>query len=184
LIETIQKEDLPFKEEQVTFFIDGTGRYINHSPLADSGLSGRKVVCDTYGGYAPIGGGSQSSKDYTKVDRSGLYAARWIAKHIVAASLAKKALVEIAYVIGHAKPLHVSVNTMHTSSTTLSDETLSQKIAEHFPLTPRWITEHFGLDRPVEGKFLYAKIAAKGQVGYAEYPWEQLDALEWFESLA
>ena len=183
IIHTMIKEDLPFKEEEVEFFIDGTGRYINHSPLADSGLSGRKVVCDTYGGYAPIGGGSQSSKDYTKVDRSGLYASRWIAKHIVAAGLAKKALVEIAYVIGHAKPLHISVNTYGTSTTALSDEILGAKIAEKFPLTPRWITEHFGLDKPGEGKFLYADIAAKGQVGYEKYPWEQLDELAWFKGL-
>ena len=184
LKETMQQKHIPFDPEKITFFIDGTGRYVNHSPLADSGLTGRKVVCDTYGGYAPIGGGSQSSKDYTKVDRSGLYAARWIAKHIVAAGVAKRALVEIAYVIGHAKPLHVSVNTFGTANTNLSDDTIGEKIASRFPLTPRWITEQFGLDKPSEGKFLYADIAARGQVGYEEYPWEQLDQLEWFRSLA
>ncbi len=183
LEETMRKNAIPFDAEKIAFFIDGTGRYVNHSPLADSGLTGRKVVCDTYGGYAPIGGGSQSSKDYTKVDRSGLYAARWIARHIVAAGLAKKALVELAYVIGHAKPLHVTVNTLGTSQTALDDAALGAKIAAQFPLTPRWITERFGLDKPQEGRFLYADIAARGQVGYADYPWEQSDALEWFKSL-
>jgi S-adenosylmethionine synthetase len=141
------------------------------------------VVCDTYGGYAPIGGGSQSSKDYSKVDRSALYASRWIAKHIVAAGLAEKALVQLAYVIAEPRPLSVTVDTQHTALTKISDEVLSEKIAAAFPLTPKWITEKFGLDRPGKAHFLYADIAAKGQVGYEEYPWEQLDALEWFEGL-
>lgn len=183
LIRTMQTKELPFAPDNITFFIDGTGRYVKHSPLADSGLSGRKVVCDTYGGYAPIGGGSQSSKDYTKVDRSGLYAARWIAKHIVSSGIAKRALVEIAYVIGHAKPLHVTVNTFGTSTLDSTDAKLGERIMAQFPLTPRWITEHFGLDQPTEGAFLYADIAARGQVGYETYPWEQLDAIAWFKSL-
>ncbi|BDY11939.1 methionine adenosyltransferase [Hydrogenimonas cancrithermarum] len=177
------KEDPLFDEEACEFFINGTGRYVNHSPLADSGTTGRKTMADTYGGYAPIGGGSQSSKDYTKVDRSGLYAARWIAKHIVAAGLARKAIVEIAYVIGHAKPLSVTVDTLGTGREELKDEVLSEKIAEKFPLTPQWITETFGLDTPSPSTFLYADIAAKGQVGYDDYPWERLEMLEWFKAL-
>ncbi|HHD83268.1 MAG TPA: methionine adenosyltransferase [Campylobacteraceae bacterium] len=183
LRETMQEKKIPFDADKTEFFIDGTGRYVNHSPLADSGLTGRKVVCDTYGGYAPIGGGSQSSKDYTKVDRSGLYAARWIARHLVAAGVAKKALVELAYVIGHAKPLHVTVDTFGTATTSLSDAALGEKIAAQFPLTPRWITERFGLDKPEKGRFLYADIAGRGQVGYPDYPWEKSDALAWFEGL-
>jgi len=152
-----------FDEEKITFYINNTGRFVQHSPIADSGLTGRKVVCDTYGGYAPIGGGSQSSKDYTKVDRTALYAARWLAKHIVAAGLAKKALVQLSYVIAEPSPSSVTVDTQHTGLCKFKDEELSELIAERFSLTPRWITEKFGLDRPSENRFLYAKIAAKLQ---------------------
>lgn len=172
-----------FDEEKVTFYINNTGRFVQHSPIADSGLTGRKVVCDTYGGYAPIGGGSQSSKDYTKVDRTALYAARWLAKHIVASGLAKKALVQLSYVIAEPRPCSVTVDTQHTGLTKMKDEELSKLIAEKYALTPRWITEKFGLAHPSEDRFLYARIAAKGQVGYEEYPWEALDELEWFSSL-
>ncbi|HEY9191135.1 MAG TPA: methionine adenosyltransferase [Sulfurovum sp.] len=172
-----------FDEDHITYYINNTGRFVQHSPIADSGLTGRKVVCDTYGGYAPIGGGSQSSKDYTKVDRTALYAARWLAKHIVAAGLSRKALVQLSYVIAETRPSSVTVDTQHTSLTEMKDEELSQLIAEKFPLTPRWITQKFGLDRPGEERFLYADIAAKGQIGYAAYPWEVLDELDWFRSL-
>lgn len=181
VITEILSDDPLFDPERVEFFIDHTGRFVTHSFIADSGLTGRKVVCDTYGGYAPIGGGSQSSKDYTKVDRSGLYAARWIAKHIVASGLARKALVEIAYVIGRARPISLTVDTLGTSLS--DDELLAEKISEAFPLTPAWITEKFSLAHPCEETFLYAGVAAKGQVGYPEYPWEQLDTLGWFQSL-
>ena len=183
VIEEALEKDPLFDAKSCRFFIDGTGRYVTHSPLADSGTTGRKTVADTYGGYAPIGGGAQSSKDYTKVDRSGLYAARWIAKHIVAAKLAKKAIVEIAYVIGHAHPVSVTVDTMGTAASGIKDEELSAKIAAEFPLTPVWITEMFGLDHPCENSFLYADIAARGQVGYEDYPWEKLDRIDWFKSL-
>ncbi|MFT7823330.1 MAG: methionine adenosyltransferase [Sulfurimonas sp.] len=183
IIEKVKFRAGHFDADTVRFYINNTGRFIRHSPIADSGLTGRKVVCDTYGGYAPVGGGSQSSKDYSKVDRSALYAARWIAKHIVAAGLAEKALVQLAYVIAEPRPLSVTVDTQHTALTKLSDEVLSEKIAAAFPLTPKWITEKFGLDRPGKEHFLYADIAAKGQVGYEEYPWEKLDMLEWFEKL-
>ena len=170
-------------DEKTEFIINGTGKFITHGPIADSGLTGRKVVADTYGAYAPIGGGAQSSKDYTKVDRSGLYAARWIAKHIVAAGLAKKAIVEISYVIGRAKPLSVTINTLNSSKTSLKDEELSALIKDKFPLTPFWIKNRFGLDNPLGNGFTYIQTAAKGQVGYEEYPWERLDEVEWFKSL-
>jgi S-adenosylmethionine synthetase len=172
-----------FDEDNITFYINNTGRFVQHSPIADSGLTGRKVVCDTYGGYAPIGGGSQSSKDYSKVDRTALYAARWLAKHIVAAGLAKKALVQLSYVIAETRPSSVTIDTQQTGLTKLKDEELSEIIADKFPLTPRWITEKFALDRPSKEHFLYADIAAKGQIGYAAYPWEALDELDWFRSL-
>jgi len=182
IIENVQFEVGHFDEKNITFYINNTGRFVQHSPIADSGLTGRKVVCDTYGGYAPIGGGSQSSKDYTKVDRTALYAARWLAKHIVAAGLAEKALIQLSYVIAETRPSSVTVDTQHTGLTEMKDEELSQIIAEKFPLTPRWITQKFGLDRPSEENFLYADIAAKGQIGYAEYPWEKLDELAWFKN--
>merc|ERR1711916_166548 len=131
----------------------------------------------SFGGYAPIGGGAQSSKDYTKVDRSGLYAARWLAKHIVAAGLASKANVQISYAIGVAKPTSVAVDTMGTY-TKLDDDALSAFVMENFSLTPRWITEKFNLDKPSEETFLYADVASRGQVGQSDYPWEKLDELE------
>lgn len=187
LVKKIITENVKFEaghyDDAVAFYINNTGRFVQHSPIADSGLTGRKIVCDTYGGYAPVGGGSQSSKDYTKVDRTALYAARWLAKHIVAAGLAKKALVQISYVIAETKPSCVTVDTQHTGLTKKKDEELSQIIADKFPLTPRWITGKFGLDHPCKEHFMYADIAAKGQIGYPEYPWEVLDELDWFESL-
>jgi S-adenosylmethionine synthetase len=163
--------------------LNPTGRYVNHGPLHDSGLTGRKLIVDSFGGYAPIGGGAQSSKDYTKVDRSGLYAARWLAKNIVAAGLAKKALVQLSYAIGVARPTSISVDTQFTAASGVSDEALSAAIEAKFPLTPGWITEAFKLDRPSQETFLYADVAAKGQVGIKEYPWEQLDSSGWFQSL-
>ncbi|GHV07820.1 methionine adenosyltransferase [Campylobacterota bacterium] len=163
--------------------INPTGRYVNHGPLHDSGLTGRKLIVDSFGGYAPIGGGAQSSKDYTKVDRSALYAARWIAKNIVAAGLAKKALVQISYAIGVAKPISVSVDTQFTAAEGITDEALSDAVAKEFSLTPMWITRTFGLDKPHSSRFLYADVAARGQVGIEGYPWEQIDTTGWFRSL-
>lgn len=164
--------------------INPTGKYVSHSSLHDSGLTGRKLIVDSFGGYAPIGGGAQSSKDYTKVDRSGLYAARYIAKHIVAAGLAKKAVVQISYAIGVARPTSVAVDTYGTVKDGLDDDKLSAFVQEHFPLTPNWITRQFNLDKPSKDTFLYADVAARGQVGQSDYPWEQLDKLELFKQLA
>lgn len=171
-------------DKDTIFHINGTGKYVNHSSLHDSGLTGRKLIVDSFGGYAPIGGGAQSSKDYTKVDRSGLYAARWLAKHIVAASLAKKCIVQLSYVIGEAKPISVSVDCMGTNQAGVDDDTLSDFVHKNFLLTPKWIKEKFALDRPCKETFLYADVAARGQVGQSDYPWEQLDELERFTSLA
>ena len=172
-----------YNKEKTIIYINPTGRYVNHSSLHDSGLTGRKLIVDSFGGYSPIGGGAQSSKDYTKVDRSGLYAARWIAKNIVAAGLAKKCIVQISYAIGVAKPTSVSVDTMGTHANGVNDDMLSNFVSEHFALTPRWITNKFGLDKPSKDTFLYAKVAAKGQVGNAKYPWEKLDAVDTFKAL-
>ena len=160
-----------YDKSKTLIYINPTGRYVNHSSLHDSGLTGRKLIVDSFGGYSPIGGGAQSSKDYTKVDRSGLYAARWIAKNIVAAGLAKKCIVQLSYAIGMAKPTSVSVDTMGTQIAGVNDDMLSNFVSENFALTPRWITNKFGLDKPSKDTFLYAKVAAKGQVGNAKYPW-------------
>ena len=163
--------------------LNPTGRYVNHGPLHDSGLTGRKLIVDSFGGYSPIGGGAQSSKDYTKVDRSGLYAARYIAKHIVAAGLASKATVQISYAIGVARPTSVSVDTYGTVAEGLNDDVLSTFVIENFSLTPNWITNKFALNKPSEETFLYADIAGRGQVGQSDYPWEKLDSLELFSRL-
>ncbi len=171
-----------YKKDETIIHINPTGRYVNHSSLHDSGLTGRKLIVDSFGGYSPIGGGAQSSKDYTKVDRSGLYAARWIAKNIVAAGLAKKAIVQISYAIGVAKPTSVSIDTMGTY-TKLDDDKLSEFIMNEYSLTPRWITEKFGLDKPSEETFLYADVASRGQVGQSDYPWEKLDEVEKLKNL-
>jgi S-adenosylmethionine synthetase len=180
--DTALPPELYDREECITH-INPTGRYVNHSPLHDSGLTGRKLIVDTFGGYSPIGGGAQSSKDYTKVDRSGLYACRWIAKHIVASGLAKKAIVQISYAIGVAKPTSVSVDTMGTSIDEVDDDMLSFEVLNRFKLSPKWITDKFSLDRPSAESFTYADVASRGQVGQSDYPWEKLDDLEWFESL-
>ncbi len=171
-----------YDKNDTIIHINPTGKYVSHSSLFDSGLTGRKLIVDSFGGYAPIGGGAQSSKDYTKVDRSGLYAARWIAKHIVASGLAKKAIVQISYAIGVAKPTSIAVDTMGTY-TKFDDDKLSEFVMSTFPLTPRWITEKFGLDKPSKDTFLYADVAARGQVGQGDYPWEKLNELEKFENI-
>lgn len=172
-----------YNKEACIIHINPTGKYVSHSSLHDSGLTGRKLIVDSFGGYAPIGGGAQSSKDYTKVDRSGLYAARYIAKNLVAAGLAKKAVVQISYAIGVARPTSVAVDTHGTVVKGLDDDQLSAFVMEHFPLTPNWITKTFGLDRPSKETFLYADVAARGQVGQSDYPWERLDQIELFKTL-
>ncbi len=172
-----------YNKDETIIHLNPTGRYVNHGPLHDSGLTGRKLIVDSFGGYAPIGGGAQSSKDYTKVDRSGLYAARWIAKHIVAAGLANKVTVQLSYAIGVAKPTSVSVDSYGTVIDALNDDKLSSFVSEKFSLTPNWITKKFNLDKPSEETFLYADVASRGQVGQSDYPWEKLDSLEMFESL-
>ncbi|MDQ1339661.1 MAG: S-adenosylmethionine synthetase, partial [Campylobacterota bacterium] len=187
VLELIGKSNLPkelYNPKDCIIHINPTGRYVNHSSLHDSGLTGRKLIVDSFGGYAPIGGGAQSSKDYTKVDRSGLYAARWIAKHIVAAGLCKKALVQLSYAIGVARPTSVSVDMMGTALTPLDDVELSALVSARYPLTPRWITEKFNLDKPSDKTFKYADVAARGQVGFGDYPWEKLDDLAWYKGIA
>lgn len=186
IMDIIVKTPMPqglFDPSETIIHINPTGKYINHSSLHDSGLTGRKLIVDSFGGYAPIGGGAQSSKDYTKVDRSGLYAARYLAKHIVASGLAKKALVQLSYAIGIAKPLSVSVDTYGTHIDNVNDDALSEFVYDNFPLTPNWIRDKFALDKPSKEHFLYADVAARGQVGQEDYPWEKLDEITKFKEL-
>ncbi len=160
-------------DENTKMFINPTGRFVVGGPAGDSGLTGRKIIVDTYGGYACHGGGAFSGKDPTKVDRSAAYAARYVAKNIVAAGLAKKCQVELAYAIGVAKPVSVLVDTFGTGK--LPDEKISEVITKVFDLRPAAIIDKLDLRRPI-----YKNLSAYGQVGRADLdlPWEKIDKTE------
>ncbi|MBP6219206.1 MAG: methionine adenosyltransferase [Oligoflexales bacterium] len=153
------------------FLVNPTGRFVVGGPLGDTGLTGRKIIVDTYGGHGAHGGGAFSGKDPSKVDRSAAYMARYITKNIVAAGLASRCLVQLAYAIGVAEPVSVYVNTYGTS--TQSPETLSALVREVFKLKPREIIEDLDLLRPI-----YYKTASYGHFGRAGFPWENLDKVE------
>ncbi len=152
------------------YFINPTGRFVIGGPMGDSGLTGRKIIVDTYGGYASHGGGSFSGKDPTKVDRSGAYAARYLAKNVVAAGLAERCEIQIAYAIGVAKPVSVNVDTKGTGA--VPDGVIAAKLCESFDLRPAAIISSFGLRRPI-----YSALAAYGQMGREDVgaPWEKTD---------
>ncbi len=158
-------------DENTKYFINPTGRFEIGGPNGDSGLTGRKIIVDTYGGRCPHGGGSFSGKDCTKVDRSATYMARYICKNVVAAGLAKECEVQVAYAIGVAHPVSVMVNTFGTGR--LKDEDLADVIVKEFDLRPAAIIEKFGLRKPV-----FEKTASYGHFGKEEFPWEQTDAAE------
>ena len=160
-------------DENTKMFINPTGRFVVGGPAGDSGLTGRKIIVDTYGGYACHGGGAFSGKDPTKVDRSAAYAARYVAKNIVAAGLAKKCQVELAYAIGVAKPVSVLVDTFGTGK--LPDEKISEVITKVFDLRPAAIIDKLDLRRPI-----YKQTAAYGHFGRndLDLPWEKLDKVE------
>ena len=160
-------------DENTKYFINPTGRFVIGGPHGDSGLTGRKIIVDTYGGYARHGGGAFSGKDCTKVDRSACYAARYVAKNIVAAGLAKKCEIQLSYAIGVAQPTSVMVDTFGTSS--LSNEELVNIIREHFDLRPAGIIKMLDLRRPI-----YKQTAAYGHFGRndLDLPWERLDKVE------
>ena len=155
------------------FFINPTGRFVIGGPNGDSGLTGRKIIVDTYGGYARHGGGAFSGKDCTKVDRSAAYAARYVAKNIVAAGLAEKCEIQLSYAIGVAQPTSVMVDTFGTGK--LSDEKLVEIIRENFDLRPAGIIKMLDLRRPI-----YRQTAAYGHFGRADLnlPWEAVDKVE------
>lgn len=160
-------------DENTKYFINPTGRFVIGGPQGDSGLTGRKIIVDTYGGYAPHGGGAFSGKDPTKVDRSACYMARYIAKNLVAAGLCDKCQIQLAYAIGVANPVSVRIDTFGTGK--LSDEKLSKIVRENFDLRPSAIIKRLDLRRPI-----YTQTAAYGHFGRNELnlPWEKLDAVE------
>ena len=160
-------------DAKTKFFINPTGRFVIGGPHGDSGLTGRKIIVDTYGGYARHGGGAFSGKDCTKVDRSAAYAARYVAKNIVAAGLAQKCEIQLSYAIGVAHPTSVQVFTFGTGK--LSDEALTDIVREHFDLRPAGIIQMLDLRRPI-----YRQTAAYGHFGRLDLdlPWEKLDKVE------
>jgi len=172
VIETIIKPVLPkpLVKGEIRYLVNPTGRFVVGGPHGDTGLTGRKIIVDTYGGAAPHGGGAFSGKDPSKVDRSGAYAARHVAKNVVAAGLASKCLVQVAYAIGVAKPVSVMVTTFGTGR--LSDEALSKLVAANFDLRPKAIIQNLDLLRPI-----YRKTAAYGHFGREEpeFTWERTD---------
>lgn len=160
-------------DENTKFFINPTGRFVIGGPNGDSGLTGRKIIVDTYGGYARHGGGAFSGKDCTKVDRSAAYAARYVAKNIVAAGLAEKCEIQLSYAIGVAQPTSVMVDTFGTGK--LSDEKLVAIVRENFDLRPAGIIKMLDLRRPI-----YRQTAAYGHFGRTdvEFSWEKTDKVE------
>lgn len=172
MIDQVIKQVIPadYLDDKTKYFINPTGRFVIGGPQGDSGLTGRKIIVDTYGGYAHHGGGAFSGKDATKVDRSASYAARYIAKNIVAAGLAKKVEVQLAYAIGVAQPVSVRIDTFGTGL--VAEQDLEVAVRQHFDLRPAGIIQMLDLKRPI-----YKQTAAYGHMGRTDIdlPWERLD---------
>lgn len=173
VMETIIKPVLPAEwlTSKTKYFINPTGRFVIGGPMGDCGLTGRKIIVDSYGGMARHGGGAFSGKDPSKVDRSAAYAARYVAKNIVAAGLAERCELQVSYAIGVAEPTSISLETFGTSK--LSEDELIKLVREHFDLRPYGLIEMLKLERPI-----YLPTAAYGHFGRAEFPWEQTDKAE------
>ena len=175
MIELVIKPTVPAEllDENTRFFVNPTGRFVIGGPQGDSGLTGRKIIVDTYGGSAPHGGGAFSGKDPTKVDRSAAYAARWVAKNVVAAGLAERCQLQLAYAIGVAQPVSVRVDTFGTG--VISDAELEERVNRVFDLRPTAIINRLDLRRPI-----YRQTAAYGHFGRTDIdlPWERLDMVD------
>ena len=175
MIEQVVKKVIPahLLDENTKYFINPTGRFVIGGPHGDSGLTGRKIIVDTYGGIGRHGGGAFSGKDPTKVDRSGAYAARWVAKNIVAAGLAKRCEIQLAYAIGVAEPVSIMVETFGTG--VVGDDVLEKAVEKVFDLRPAAIIEQLDLRKPI-----YKQLAAYGHMGRAELgvKWENTDKVE------
>jgi len=179
VMETIIKPVLPAEwlTSKTKFFINPTGRFVIGGPMGDCGLTGRKIIVDTYGGMARHGGGAFSGKDPSKVDRSAAYAARYVAKNIVAAGLADRCELQVSYAIGVAEPTSISLETFGTSK--LTEDELIKLVREHFDLRPYGLIEMLKLERPI-----YQPTAAYGHFGRNEFPWEQTDKAEMLRQYA
>ena len=175
IFEYVIKPTVPAEllDENTKIYVNPTGRFVIGGPMGDSGLTGRKIIVDTYGGYARHGGGAFSGKDPTKVDRSACYAARYLAKNVVAAGLAERCEIQVAYAIGVARPVSVLVDTFGTAK--VDEEKIADALNRHFDLRPAAIIERFGLRRPI-----YSKLAAYGHMGREDIdaPWERRDLAE------
>ena len=175
IIEFVAKPIIPeqFRDDNIKYLVNPTGRFVLGGPHADSGLTGRKIIVDTYGGYARHGGGAFSGKDPTKVDRSAAYAARYVAKNLVAAKLAKRCEVQLAYAIGVAQPVSINVNTFGTG--VVADEVLEKAVYEVFDLRPTAIIKTLDLRKPI-----YRKLAAYGHMGREDLGvnWEKTDRVD------
>ena len=175
LIEHVIKPvvDADLLDDETKYYVNPTGRFVIGGPHGDSGLTGRKIIVDTYGGYAHHGGGAFSGKDPTKVDRSATYAARYVAKNLVAAGLADKCEIQLAYAIGVARPVSILVDSFGTGK--LPDDRLAEIVEKHFDLRPAAIIRNLDLRRPI-----YRQVAAYGHFGRTDIdvPWEKLDKVD------
>lgn len=179
ILETVVRDIVPdsLMSDDLEFIFNPSGRFEIGGPVADTGLTGRKIIVDTYGGYARHGGGAFSGKDSTKVDRSAAYGARWAAKNLVAAGLADRLEIQLAYAIGHPEPFSIRVETFGTEN--VDPEKIEKVVGEVFDFRPAAIIEHLGLTQPV-----FAATSAYGHFGRPEFPWEHLDRVEDIRSVA